>query len=108
MDQPNISRRRTLTRLIQAVLLSAAPWPALRARAEPPHLTAANPTAASLGYTEDSAAVDAHKFPQHDAAQRCANCKYFQGSGGSGYAPCALYPGNEVNASGWCAGYVAR
>ena len=77
------------------------------AAAELPHLTDANPSAASLGYTEDSSGVDSHKFPQHQPDQRCANCKFFQGTGAT-YAPCQLYPGNAVNASGWCAGYAAK
>ena len=62
-----------------------------------PHLTDANPAAASLEYTEDASTVDERKFPQHKPEQRCANC-----------APCRLYPGNAVNAKGWCAGYVAK
>ena len=72
-----------------------------------PHLTDANPAAASLGYTEDSNSVDTHNFPTHKPEQRCANCKYFQAGSGV-YAPCRLYPGNAVNVNGWCAGYVAR
>jgi hypothetical protein len=74
---------------------------------ELPHLSDANPGAASLGYTEDSGSVDGHKFPQHKADQHCASCKFFQGNG-AGYAPCQLYPGNAVNANGWCAGYAAK
>lgn len=73
-----------------------------------PHLTSANPTAASLGYTENSAAVDQTKFPKHQAGQHCAGCKYFEGDAHAQYAPCGLYPGNAVNANGWCAGYVAK
>ena len=75
-----------------------------------PHLTDSNPAAASLEYTEDTNTVDARKFPKHTAAQRCANCRYFEiASVRSGpYAPCQLYPGNAVNINGWCAGYVAK
>ena len=71
-----------------------------------PHLTDTNPAAASLSYTENADAVDTRKFPRHDASQRCATCRYFQTGTGSQYAPCRLYPGNAVNANGWCAGYV--
>lgn len=73
-----------------------------------PHLTDSNPSAASLGYTEDSSTVDARKFPRHTPQQRCANCKFFQAAASAQYAPCQLYPGNAVNANGWCAGYVAK
>jgi len=73
-----------------------------------PHLTDANPAAASLGYTEDSDSVNGRNFPTHKPEQRCANCKYFQAGSGGVYAPCRLYPGNAVNVKGWCAGYVAK
>ena len=76
--------------------------------AELPHLSAANPAAASLGYTEDAAHVDTQKFPKHQPGQQCANCKYFQGDPNTQFAPCQLYPGNAVNANGWCSGYVAK
>ena len=75
---------------------------------ELPHLTDANPAAASLDYTEDAGSVDPHKVPRHTPDQRCANCKFFQADPGAPYAPCRLYPGNAVSANGWCAGYVAR
>jgi len=78
------------------------------AAAELPHLTGANPSAATLGYTEDSSTVDAQRFPAHKPDQRCASCKYFQANADARYAPCLLYPGNAVNASGWCAGYVSK
>jgi hypothetical protein len=75
-----------------------------------PHLTDANPAAASLGYTEDAGSIDPRKFPRHKAEQLCANCKYFEiaAAAGGPYAPCQLYPGNTVSVNGWCAGYVAR
>lgn len=75
---------------------------------ELPHLTDANPSAASLGYTEDSSSVDPARFPKHSAQQRCANCKFFQATAGQQYGPCMLYPGNAVNMNGWCGGYVAK
>jgi hypothetical protein len=100
--------RREMLRLIGGALawFATAPFGA-SAAAELPHLSDANPSAASLGYTEDSSSVDSHKFPQHQIDQRCANCKFFQGTG-AGYAPCQLYPGNAVNANGWCSGYAVK
>jgi hypothetical protein len=80
----------------------------LSAAEELPHLTDANPAAASLDYTEDTSTVDARKFPKHTPEQRCANCKFFQAASGAQYAPCRLYPGNAVNVNGWCAGYAAK
>ena len=104
------SRRDALKAIAGAVLGAGAArlgW----ATAQPlPHLTDNNPAAASLEYTEDTATVDARKFPQHKSDQRCANCKYFDAAAAAGgpYAPCRLYPGNAVNVNGWCAGYASR
>jgi len=103
---PNPNRRDVL----KSILGIAAWFTTARfaAAGDLPHLTSENPSAASLGYTENSAAVDQTKFPKHQVGQQCANCKYFQGDARVQYAPCALYPGNAVNADGWCSGYVAK
>ncbi|HSE11943.1 MAG TPA: high-potential iron-sulfur protein [Rudaea sp.] len=102
--------RRTMLRLIAGTLVCAgtARLGLLPAAEELPHLTDANPAAASLDYTEDTRTVDARKFPKHTPEQRCANCKFFQAASGTQYAPCRLYPGNAVNENGWCAGYAAK
>ena len=103
------TRRRVLRLIAGAVVgLGTARFGPLSAAEDLPHLTDANPSAASLGYTEDSSTVDNHKFPKHTPEQRCANCKFFQASTGAQYAPCQLYPGNAVNMNGWCAGYTAK
>jgi High potential iron-sulfur protein len=104
------SRRDALHRIAAAALacLTAAPLRALLAAEPLPHLTDANPAAASLDYTEDASTVDAGKFPKYQAGQHCANCKFFEAGAGAQYAPCRLYPGNAVNANGWCAGYAPK
>lgn len=96
---------KTLAGAIAGLGFGRRAWPS-----NLPHLTDANPAAASLEYTEDTNTVDQRKFPKHTVDQRCANCKYFaiaEVSGGA-YAPCRLYPGNAVNVNGWCAGYAAK
>ena len=103
--------RRTTLKASAAAIVGRGTSRLQTAEANPlPHLTDANPAAASLEYTEDASTVDARKYPQHKSDQRCANCRYFEISAiaGGPYAPCKLYPGNTVNANGWCAGYVAR
>ena len=102
--------RRRMLRLIAGtvVCVGTSPLGLLSAKEELPHLTDANPAAASLGYTEDTGSVDAHKFPKHTPEQRCANCKFFQAGSGGQYAPCRLYPGSAVNVNGWCMGYAAK
>jgi hypothetical protein len=101
--------RRDFLRVIATTLVCAATSRAglLSAEQDLPHLTDANPAAASLGYTEDTSTVDARKFPKHTPEQRCANCKFFQAGSGGQYAPCRLYPGSAVNVNGWCMGYAA-
>ena len=103
------TRRRVLRLIAGAVAgLGTTRFGSLLAAEDLPHLTDANPGAASLGYTEDSSTVDAGKFPKHKAEQHCANCKFFQAGADAQYAPCQLYPGNAVNANGWCAGYASK
>ena len=105
----NQTTRRIVLKTIAAAAAGAglSRFAAAAASADLPHLTDANPAAASLAYTENADAVDPRKFPKHQPSQRCATCKYFQSGTGSLYAPCRLYPGSAVNANGWCAGYVA-
>ena len=106
---PTCTRRdalRAAAGALASITTARLGWSA-EATASLPHLTDANPAAASLGYTEDTTTVNARNFPTHKAEQRCANCKYFQPGSGV-YSPCRLYPGNAVNVNGWCAGYVAR
>lgn len=103
--------RRHMLRLAGATIVCAGTFGFDRlfaAQDALPHLSDANPAAASLGYTEDASTVDSSKFPKHQPGQRCATCKYFQSAGSSGqYGPCRLYPGNAVNVNGWCTGYIA-
>src|ERR1700742_1814635 len=67
-----------------------------------PHLDPADPTAQALKYTEDASKAG----PPHQDGQSCATCNFF--GGGTGYAPCQLFPGKSVNAKAWCAGYAKK
>jgi hypothetical protein len=106
-----ITTRREILRLVCAAVASVGALrvsPLLAGQEALPHLTDANPAAASLGYTEDASTVDTSKFPKHKVGERCASCRYFQTAGsGTQYGPCQLYPGNAVNLNGWCSGYLA-
>ncbi len=105
----NVERRHFLTTvslsITAGVIASAAPG--LTRAADLPHLTDDDPTAKALGYTEDSTAVDATKYPMHQAGMACANCNFFQG-GTAAYGPCQIYSGKAVNAKGWCSGYAKK
>lgn len=103
------NRREALKRIgMLAAALAASRFDPTAAAAELTHLSSTNPAAVSLGYVEDIATADQQKFPEHQTTQRCAACKQYQGSAGAEYGPCTLYPGNAVNANGWCSGYVAK
>ncbi len=73
-----------------------------------PHLTAQDPQALALHYTEDASRLDASKNPSHTAGAKCADCQLYQGSSGAPFGPCQLYPGKAVSANGWCMGYQKR
>lgn len=65
-----------------------------------------DPSAAALGYKANTEEVDAAKFPQHTAEQMCKNCQLFQGDGEAG--GCAIFPGKQVAAKGWCSAWVKK
>ena len=67
-----------------------------------------NPTAQALGYKHDAANVDTQQYAQYQPGQICANCTLYQGSSGDEWGGCALFPGNTVNANGWCSGYTPK
>jgi hypothetical protein len=108
MSESNNSRRR----FIKIAVLGAASAPLLGglamapAAANLPALTEDDPTAAALGYREDTTTVDAAKYPNHTNEQNCLNCNLHQPAQADGRLPCSIFPGKSVNAKGWCAAWV--
>jgi hypothetical protein len=107
MIEETASRRRRFLKLVggaaaAVVLLGSLPrrvWAAL------PHLNAAtNATAKALKYVEDNAKAG----PPHKPGQDCSACMHYSGKPGDAYGPCAIFPGFDVNAKGWCSGFQAR
>ena len=97
---------RTLTRraVLGRAFGAAAALPALAvlssaARADGlTPLDAGDPAAKALGYSADSAKVDAAANPTHKPDQSCSNCaQYVAASGG-----CNVFPGKSVAKTGWC------
>ena len=70
--------------------------------AELARLDVKDPTALALGYVEDAAQVDGKKYPEYARGSTCENCLQLQGSAGSNYRPCGLFPGKLVAVGGWC------
>jgi len=109
---PDPSRRSFLATAAvaaSAALVGLKPHSA-RAAANLPHLSESDPLAKSLGYQENAKNVDKSKFPTYKPGERCANCRFFQGTAGqkAGYAGCQIFAGYSVNADGWCASFNAR
>ena len=107
MSQETASPRRRFLKLAGGaaaamVLLGSLPrrvWAAL------PHLTQANnATAKALHYVDDDSKAPA----PHKPGQVCSSCVHFQGKSGETWGPCAIFPGYDVNAKGWCAGFQAK
>ncbi|MGH8504718.1 MAG: high-potential iron-sulfur protein [Stenotrophobium sp.] len=103
MSEPSNSRRQFLRNLaIAAAALPLARLPQARA-AGLPHLSPADPAAKALGYTDNAAKLTAAAEPTHKKGDDCANCALYQSAQASGgFAPCAAFPGKDVNAKGWC------
>jgi len=60
-------------------------------------LSVDDPTAKALAYTEKST----------KEGQSCANCNLYQG-GSAASGACAIFPGKDVAAAGWCKSWVAK
>ncbi len=99
------SRRRLLKRVSLGVALAPIAGATLRAAwaADLPLVTADDPTAKALKYTND-----ASKAADAKPGSKCDNCKLYQGAAGSAQGGCLLFPGKAVKASGWCSSWTAK
>jgi High potential iron-sulfur protein len=102
--QKVFSRRALVDGMVKGVPFLAAlhlgvqtAWAATLAPLDP-----SDPVAKSLGYANDSSAVDAGANPTHKPDQKCANCAQFQGQGSDPRGGCNLFAGKSVAAGGWC------
>lgn len=100
-----------------------APAPAMPAPAPAPSSTGApaagsggnlplvqesDPVAVGLGYVDVASRVDRAKYPNYAPGQACGNCSQYAGTASDPQAPCTLFAGKHVLASGWCSGYVKK
>lgn len=69
-------------------------------------LDESNPTAVALGYKHDANDVDVDRFAkratEEGKQQFCDNCLHYKPSDEEGWGPCAIFPGFNVAAKGWC------
>lgn len=94
------SRRIFLTQI--AVLSGSVQALPAMAQSSAAQVEEASEAAVALGYRHDTAAVDAKKYPQHQAAQRCTNCSFWQGKPDAAWVGCAMFGRKQVAAAGWC------
>jgi hypothetical protein len=73
-----------------------------------PHLTADDPMAGAMKYTNDASSVDPATRANAAADQTCANCALVQGNDGDEWRPCQIFPGKAVNAKGWCSVWAPK
>ncbi len=99
----DLSRRS----LLRSVALAACALPLAGqlapAAAAAPLVTADDPTAKALKYVDD-----AKKAADAKPGAHCANCSLYQGAAGSTQGGCAIFPGKEVKAAGWCVSWVLK
>lgn len=97
--------RRTF--VIHTLVGSAALVSATLSQAQAAKVAETDAQAVALSYKEDSAKTDKVKFPKHTAEQHCGNCQLYAGAA-TGYGNCALFPGKQVAAAGWCSAYAKK
>lgn len=105
-----MNKRRIFLRTISAAAAVTASGLPLSAFSAPlQKLDPKDPQAVSLAYTDDTATVDAKKFPKHDKSQECSNCQFYQtAQAANNMAPCTIFGGKAVAAKGWCSAYVKK
>ena len=97
--------RRTFVK-VAVGSLAAIPL-VVSAQTDNPKLAEDDPTAVALGYKEISSEVDSETYPNHDEAQLCSGCALYA-DGADGWGACAIFPGKQVAADGWCSAYAAK
>ena len=103
---PITSRRIFIGRSIAATCAALA-GPTL-VRAAPARVEETDETALALGYKHDTGKVDQQRYPKHTAAQRCANCSFFQGGAADEWGGCAMFGRKQIAAAGWCSAWAAK
>ena len=103
-----VTRRSLVKNLGVAAAVTALLPPRQSQAAEPPHLDVKDPAAIAVGYVENASQIDLKKYPAYIKGATCENCLLLQGTTGSHYRPCNLFPGKVVAAGGWCSGWTAE
>jgi hypothetical protein len=105
------SRRHFLRKLAISATAPAMLGGRLLAQETPPpvKLDEADPVAVALGYKMDTTKVDAQKYPQHKAEQKCSGCALVTPGAPAGeFLPCTAFQGKLVATNGWCMAFVKK
>ena len=101
---PSRQRRTVLRAAGGAIALAALP----RALARQPLLTGAEMDAIALEFVPDAARLHPSLQPRFAPGSRCGACYFFQGRPSSEAAPCTVFAGYRVPATGWCREFAPR
>jgi len=111
MSKVKIARRdfiRTTLAVSAAVPLGAIP---IILRADNHRVSEDDATAKAMGYRHDATQVDVAKYPRRDgeagSKQFCDNCQLYKAGSEDGWGACAIFPGKQVAAKGWCNAWVS-
>ena len=99
----NARRRRFL--VVSAAGLACAPIARLAIAQNAEKVDENSPQAKAPDYHHDAAQV---KNPKRQKDQFCHNCQFFQGAAKDQWAPCTVFQGKQVAASGWCTTWVKK
>ncbi|MBC8127414.1 MAG: high-potential iron-sulfur protein [Gloeobacteraceae cyanobacterium ES-bin-144] len=103
------SRRHFLFKIAASAAAPALFCNRVFAQTPPPvKLEESDPVATALGYKEDTAKVDAAKYPMHTAEQKCDGCALYTGAVGAASGPCSVFGGKIVTAGGWCVTFAKK
>lgn len=97
----SLSRRSFIGGAVGATVVVALGALDLRAANAGGHLPKVDPNEAkakALSYVHEST----------KDGQNCANCQLYTGEAGKEWGPCAIFPGQEVAAKGWCSSWVVK
>jgi hypothetical protein len=111
MSKVKIARRDFIKATLAAgtaIPLGAIP---LVLEADNHRLSEDDPTAKAMGYKHDATTVDVSQYPRRageaGSQQFCDNCRLYQAAG-DGWGGCAIFPGKQVAAKGWCNAWVSQ
>jgi hypothetical protein len=99
-----LHKRRTLLKAAAGALtLLAVP----KTLARMPLLNGTEPDAVTLEFVPDATLIDPVARPGFEPGSRCSECYFFQGRS-TDAAPCTVFTGYRVPATGWCREFARR